>query len=156
MHNFTKGLISISVQNNVVVLYDNDAEGVSSYRRTIALNVPDNMRILKLPDLEVFQDFDTVGPSGTHLSDINGRAAAIECYLDVGSQAVVRWNNYRKDLDVYHGNLENKGEVMKAFLGQLDTDGNYDFTKITKVVDMLILECTAIRESARLAELQAT
>lgn len=156
LHNFTKGLISISVQNNVVVLYDNDAEGVSSYRRTIALNVPDNMRILKLPDLEVFQNFETVGPSGPNRSDINGRAAAIECYLDVGSKAMVRWNNYRKDLDVYHGKLEKKGEVMKAFLGQSDTDGNYDFTKITEVVDMLVLECTAIRESVRLAELQAT
>ena len=27
LHNFTKGLIGISVQNNIIILYDNDAEG---------------------------------------------------------------------------------------------------------------------------------
>ena len=50
LYNFTKGLISISVQNDVVIIYDNDAEGVFSFNRTVKLNVPDNMRILKLPD----------------------------------------------------------------------------------------------------------
>ena len=155
LQNFTKGLISISVQNNVVILYDNDAEGVSSHRRTIALNVPDNMRILKLPDLEVFQNFETVGPSGSHRSDINERAAAIECYLDVGPQAVVRWNNYHKELGVYHGELVDKGKVMKAFFEQTDLIGDYDFSRIAKVVDMLVLECTALRELVRLGELQA-
>ena len=47
LYNFTKGLIGISVQNTVIILYDNDAEGVSSFNRTVKLNVPDNMRILK-------------------------------------------------------------------------------------------------------------
>ena len=87
LYNFTKGLISISVQNNVVILYDNDAEGVFSFNRTVKLNVPNNMRILKLPDLPVFRDFETIGPSGAHRADINGRAAAIECYLDAGPRA---------------------------------------------------------------------
>ena len=155
LHKFTKGLISISIQNNVVILYDNDAEGVSSHRRTIALDVPDNMRILKLPDLEAFQNFQTVGPSGSHRSAINGRAAAIECYLDAGPQAVVRWNNYHKELGVYHGELVDKGKVMKAFFEQTDLVGDYDFSWIAAVLDMLVLECTILRESARLAELQA-
>ena len=109
-------LIGISVQNNVIILYDNDAEGVSSFNRTVRLNVPDNMRILKLPDLAEFRDFETVGPSGAHRADINGRAAAIECYLDVGPTATVRWNNYHKELGAYHGELVDKGDVMRAFL----------------------------------------
>ena len=51
LYNFTKGLIGISVQNNVIILYNNDAEGVSSFNRTVKLNVPGNMRILQLPRL---------------------------------------------------------------------------------------------------------
>src|SRR5207302_707086 len=34
LYNFTKGLISIAVQSNIVIIYDNDAEGVSSFNRT--------------------------------------------------------------------------------------------------------------------------
>jgi len=55
LYNFTKGLISIGVQNNVLIIYDNDAEGVSSFKRTAKLNIPSNMRVLKLPDLPAFE-----------------------------------------------------------------------------------------------------
>ena len=156
LYNFTKGLIGILVQNNVVILYDNDAEGVSSFNRTVKLNVPGNMRILKLPDLPEFRDFKTVGPSGAHRADINGRAAAIECYLDVGTEAAVRWNNYHKELGVYHGELVSKGDVMRAFLAQSKVNGDYDFSRIAVVVDMIFSECTAMRESVRLAYLEAS
>lgn len=156
LYNFTKGLISISVQNNVVILYDNDAEGVFNFNRTVELNVPDNMRILKLPDLRVFEDFETIGPAGLHRADINGRAAAIECYLDTGPGAVVRWKNHHDKLDVYHGELARKGEVMKAFMAQTRQSTDYDFSRITAVVDMIISECTAIRESKRLSDLLAS
>ena len=156
LYNFTKGLISISVQNNVVILYDNDAEGIFNFNRTVKLNVPDNMRILKLPDLLVFRDFDTIGPTGAHRTDINGRAAAIECYLDLGAGALVRWKNHHKELDVYHGELIAKRDVMRAFLAQSKVSSRYDFTKIAAVVDMIVSECTAMRESARLADLKAS
>ena len=156
LYNFTKGLISISVQNNVVILYDNDAEGVFSFNRTVKLNVPDNMRILKLPDLPVFQDFDAIGPAGTHRADINGRAAAIECYLDTGPGAVVRWKNHHKELDVYHGELVRKRDVMKAFMAQERVNADYDFSRIAVVVDTIISACTAIRESKRLTDLLAS
>ena len=156
LYNFTKGLIGISVQNNIVILYDNDAEGVFSFNRTVKLNVPGNMRILKLPDLPEFRHFEAIGPSGAHRADINGRAAAIECYLDFGPGAAVRWKNYHKELGVYQGELVGKGDVMRAFLAQSKANADYDFSRIAAVVDMIVSECTAIRESARLAELEAS
>ena len=155
LYNFTKGLIGISVQNNIVILYDNDAEGAFNFNRSVKLNVPDNMRILKLPDLPEFQDFEAIGPSGAHRANINGRAAAIECYLDFGPGAAVRWKNYHKEQGVYHGELLGKGDVMSRFLARSKVDTDYDFSRIAAVVDMIISECTAIRESGRLAELEA-
>lgn len=155
LFNFTKGLISISVQNNVIIVYDNDAEGVSSFTRTVRLNLPDNMRVLKLPDLSEFQYFNTVGPSGEHQADINGRGAAIECYLDVGPSAVIRWNNYNKELGVYQGELVGKGDIMRAFYGLSGPVDSYDFSKIAAVLDMIIAECTSMREAARFAGLEA-
>ena len=59
---FLQGLISISIQNNIIVIYDNDAEGLANYARSCALNVPTNMLILKLPDSPDFAEFDTIGP----------------------------------------------------------------------------------------------
>jgi len=76
LYNFVKGLISIAVMNNIVVIYDNDAEGVYSYNRTSKLNLPPNIRVLRLPDLPAFNDYETVGPSGSHRANINGRGDA--------------------------------------------------------------------------------
>jgi len=72
---FVQGLISIRVLNNVLVIYDNDAEGVANHERTRALNLPSNMRTMKLPDLPRFERFPAVGPNGTYEANINGQAA---------------------------------------------------------------------------------
>lgn len=113
------------------------------------------MRVLKLPDIEEFREFKTLGPAGAEYADINGRAAAIECYLDVGPDAVVRWRNYKKQLDGYHGVLVRKGDVMRKFLRQSEVGTNYDFSKISAVLEAILAEGAAIRESARLAKLDA-
>ena len=156
LFNFTKGLISISVMNNIVVVYDNDAEGVFSYNRTAKLNLLPNMRVLKLPDLPAFADFDTIGPSGLHRADINGRGAAIECYLDAGPAPVVRWNNYHKDLGIYQGELVAKTDVARDFLAIKDADGlaGYNTSRIEAVVGMIIDTCAAMQEAARLQEIE--
>ena len=44
---------------------------------------------------------------------------------------------------------------MREFLAQSTVNGDYDFSRIAAVVDMITSECTAIRESARLAALEA-
>ena len=155
LYRFTKGLISIGIQNNVVVLYDNDAEGVFEFDRTRKLNLLDNMRVLKLPDLPDFRQFQTIGPSGQELADINGRAAAIECYLDTGPEAVVRWKNYKEQLSVYQGELIGKADVMKSFFAQSELSETFDFSRIAAVVNMLVSECAAMRERPRLAGLEA-
>ncbi|MBM3563942.1 MAG: hypothetical protein FJX48_12555 [Alphaproteobacteria bacterium] len=155
LFNFTKGLISISVQNNVVVIYDNDAEGVYNFDRTSGLNIPDNMRILKLPDLPEFTEFETVGTSGHHRANINRRAAAIECYLDTGRSPIVRWKNFHKDLGVYHGELIDKTDAMNRFYSVTDAQQDYDFSKIVAVLEMIVSECVAMRERALLKELEA-
>ena len=70
---------------------------------------------------------------------------------------MVRWNKYHQELDTYHhGELVGKGDVMQGFLAQSAVNADYDFSRITSVVDMLVSECTAMRESARLAGLEAS
>lgn len=154
LYNFTKGLISIAVQNNVIILYDNDAEGVFSFNRTQRLNLRKNMRVLKLPDQPEFQSFGTIGPSGMHRADINGRAAAIECYLDLGENPVIRWTGYNRELDAYHGEIEGKAGYMRRFLELKEAADGYDFTKIAAVLGVIIQTCVAMREAERLADIE--
>jgi hypothetical protein len=63
------------------------------------------MAVLKLPDLPAFEQFNTIGPYGKQPADVNGRAAAIECYLHLDDAAAVRWTSFNKGLGIYHGEL---------------------------------------------------
>ncbi len=147
---FAEGLAKIDVQNQIVFVFDNDSEGLDAHQRLSGFTLPVNMRGIMLPELEEFRSFPAQGPEGLHTSDINRRAAAIECYLDlkVGGHppAKVLWTNYKKSLGTYQGALEYKEVYGKEFLRQTAETlaGAYDVSKINAVLDLLITECTAI------------
>lgn len=144
---FAEGLLRIDVLNQVLFVFDNDAEGVDAFRKLEKLNLPGNMRAMLLPDLEAFKAFSTCGPEGANVSDINGRAAAIECYLDLRLEkypaAQVTWSNYKKDVDAWHGALDFKESYAKHFYDQSDDDlsgGLYDVSKLLILLESLITE----------------
>lgn len=155
LYNFVRGLISIKIQNNIVVVFDNDNEGVFNWERCTRLKAPANMRIVKLPDLDRFRSYRTVGPSGEHLGDINGKAAAIECYLDAGPNPQVRWTSYDHKRDRYQGVIFGKEALQKAFLDQRSVDPNYDYSGLEAILAMLISECVSITEAEAKAVLDA-
>lgn len=142
---FAEGLLRIEVLNQVIFVFDNDAEGVDAIRKLEKLKLPANMRAMLLPDLEEFRAFSTRGPEGVSVSDINGRAAAIECYLDLRLDqypaAQVTWSNFKKDIGAWHGVLDFKDSYSKHFYDQpedLLRNGSYDVSKLTKLIDALI------------------
>ncbi|MFH1026993.1 MAG: HEPN/Toprim-associated domain-containing protein [Pseudomonadota bacterium] len=144
---FAEGLLRIDVLNMVLFVFDNDAEGVDAFRKIVKLKLPPNMKAMLLPDLEEFRKFSTYGPEGVSVSNINGRAAAIECYLDLRLDQYpppqVTWSNFKKDIDAWHGVLEFKESYSKHFYDQPDDliqSGVYDVSKLLKLIDALILE----------------
>jgi hypothetical protein len=150
LHKFTQGLISIALQNNIVVVYDNDAEGIAKMRATRKLSLPPNMRVMQLPNHDEFLNFKTIGPTGIGHADINGRAAAIECYLDLEREglpdAIVRWSTFNRELGVYHGELQHKSQYMKDFLELRALSASYKSNKIESVLDTLVAECVSVAE----------
>jgi hypothetical protein len=148
---FAEGLAKIDVHNQVLFVFDNDAEGLDAHQRLSALAMPVNMRAIMLPELEEFRSFPTQGPEGLHHSDINRRAAAIECYLDLDvadyPPAKVVWTNHKKSLGTYQGALEHKDAYSREFFKQTAktlTEGSYDVHKIEVVLDSLVAKCVAI------------
>ncbi len=157
--NFAKGLIKIDVQNNVVFLFDNDAVGYESYNKLISMKPPANIRGVMLPALEQFRDFPAKGPEGTYSADINRRAAAIECYLDLdldkNEPPLVIWKNYLKNSDTYHGALKDKNAYETEFFRQTADSvaaGQYSTEKIEVVLAALISECVSIAAKLRALE----
>lgn len=149
--NFAEGLAKIDVQNQIVFLFDNDADGVDAAQRVRQFTLPDNMCVQVLPDIEEFRSFATQGPDGVRMSDINGRAAAIECYLDLyradRPPAMVQWTAFKKEPDLYQGALQYKEQYTKLFLSQKTEtirDGSYDISKLERVLDVLIERCSSL------------
>lgn len=155
LYNFVRGLISIRIQNNIVVIFDNDAEGIFNWERSTKLNRLENVRIVRLPDRDQFRAFRTAGPTGEHLADINGKAAAIECYLDVGPQPVVRWTSYDQRRDCYQGHIVKKEELTKTFLAQTAIEPGYDYSGLEAILAMLLQECASISQAEALNVLAA-
>jgi hypothetical protein len=153
VYNFVKGLISIEIQNNVIVVFDNDAEGVFNQRRCSELSIPSNMRILRLPDVAGFSSVPTLGPEGEAVADINGKAAAIECYLDVPAPRV-RWKNYVEQVAVYQGALEGKERYARDFLKQKSRESTYDYSKLEAILDVIFAAFSGLREQERLNDLE--
>jgi hypothetical protein len=73
LHRFTQGLVSIGIQNNTIVLYDNDAEGVAQLNRTNGLSFPANLRAIHLPTLPVLSNVATIGPEGGASADVTNK-----------------------------------------------------------------------------------
>ena len=105
------------------------------------LQKPDSFVIIKLPYYQEFSSICTLGPQGSSMENINGRAVAIECFLDFSSvQKVpcVRWTSYNKNERQYQGELENKDEYIRAFKQCDFTDGSYDPTKLEFLIEYII------------------
>ncbi|MCW0182041.1 MAG: HEPN/Toprim-associated domain-containing protein [Zavarzinia sp.] len=151
---FAEGLLRIDIHNKVLFVFDNDAEGVDAYRKLEALKLPPNMRSMLLPNLDQFRNFSVRGPEGASISDINGRAAAIECYLDLNlptyPPAQILWSNYKKDIDAWQGALEFKDSYQRHFYEQSPEtlrEGPYDASKLLKLLDALIAEAALVSPS---------
>lgn len=157
LHRFAQGLVSIGIQNNILIVYDNDAEGASKLRATRSLSLPSNFRAIKLPPLEAFETFNTIGPSGPTIENINGKAAAIECYLELDADGlpdpVVRWTSFNRELGVYHGELEHKTQFMKRFLQLRSAKESYNHERIEAVLDAIVAECVSIAEHKQMSGL---
>ena len=147
---FCQGLVSIGISNPVLILYDNDTEGVTKYEATKRLRLPPNMVVTKLPDLKAFNKFNTIGPFGERKCDINGTAASIECYLDLGYKQNgriprVRWSSYAEGADKYQGAIERKTSYVKNFLGLRSKSANYDFSKLDAVLAEIYRICVDMK-----------
>ena len=150
MYRFCQGLKKIDIKSQIVIVYDNDAAGIAQYNKTLHLDLPSNFGVLRLPDHPSFRAFDTIGPNGEIQADINGRAASIECYLDLTwgakAQPAVRWGGYVHEVDMYQGELIGKQRYAKRFLKLRHKPRGYDLSKLEIIAAKLIETAISVAE----------
>jgi hypothetical protein len=159
LHKFSQGLVAIGIENRVIVLYDNDLEGSLRLRDTSGLNLPPNMRVIQLPTVQQLAAFRTIGPNGGGVADINGRAAAIECYLDLAfgratgeQEPTVRWTVYNERADAYQGALMFKESYTRRFLKLKAREETYDYSKLEAVLERIVATSVSMAAASNLAE----
>ena len=141
LYNFCCGLMKIGVLNQIIVLFDNDVAGNEKYEKLIRMPHMKNLLMAKLPYLTNFENVDTVGPQGVAVSNINGAAVAIECFLDFNScerAPLVRWTNYVDKADKYQGALVAKDEYVRSFRNADIREDGYDSSKLKFLIDYLL------------------
>ena len=78
---YVKAFIGAQIENRIIALYDNDAAGLSEIRGLESIQLPENVKIMHLPNLDMCTDYPTIGPTASENTNINGRACSIELFL---------------------------------------------------------------------------
>lgn len=118
---YLKAFIAAGIENRIIALYDNDSAGLSEIELLKSIPIPENVRIMHLPDLELCNQYPTIGPTGKSLDNINGRACSIEMFLgkdilkENGQYEAIRWKSYIDKVDAYQGEIVSKSGVLKKF-----------------------------------------
>ncbi|KGM06838.1 hypothetical protein LP43_1330 [Methylophaga thiooxydans] len=117
-----KAFIGAGIGNRVVALFDNDTAAKVALKALKDVDIPNTIKVVHYPEIEICNDYPTIGPSGLSNLNINGLAGSIEVYLGIdtleidGELTPVQWKGYESSLKQYQGEIVDKGEVQKRYL----------------------------------------
>ncbi len=127
LERLARGFAGAGISNRTVVLFDNDTAGVSAAQRLTQAKLPDNFRVLNLPELDLANQYPTLGPTGAALANINGTACGIELYCGPsalkgkdGNLVPIQWTGYDQTMKRYQGEPIDKIGIQERFLDILE------------------------------------
>lgn len=125
-----KSFAAAGINNRILAILDNDA-AASEAMTNLPRNLPNNIKVIQYPELDLMTSYPTIGPQGEINMNINGLAGSIEMYMgkDIltgndGNLELVQWGGYMKRVKKYQGSLINKGAVGSRFKGKDAADVN--------------------------------
>lgn len=132
---YLKAFIGAKIENRIIALYDNDTAGLAEMKFLESIKIPNNIRIMHLPNLDLCKSYPTIGPSKNEDADINGRACSIEHFLGIdiltenGSLLPIMWTSYNYKLKNYQGVITKKEDIQKQFERKLDDAHKHGISK---------------------------
>lgn len=126
-----KAFAAAGINNRVIALFDNDSAAQDALRGLASAHLPQNIAVLRYPDIEALRNYPTLGPSGDATLDVNGLAAGLELYFGVdvlqrvdGTLMPVQWKGYVEALGRYQGEVLSKGDLQTAYMRKLELARN--------------------------------
>lgn len=123
---YFKAFVASGIQNRVIALYDNDSAGLSELVDLEKVNIPDNFRAIHLPNVELAEDYPTLGPNGKENMNINGKACSIEMFLgqdvleEAGEFVPIHWRGFVEKTQTYQGEVMRKSRIQEKFNEKMD------------------------------------
>lgn len=149
---FVKGLIDIKYGENLIVILDNDLEGNKAFDKIKSYTLPKNFSVHVLPELEEFNDIETVGTNGLTKMNINGQAVSIECFLDLNldnEKPIIRWTHWDEKIGKYQGSFEQKikNKLKSKFDGAYNNNfAFYETQKLKKLTNFIVQKAKDIND----------
>lgn len=161
---FAKAFAGAGILNRVLAILDNDTAAKVAMRALRGIRLPNNVRVILLPDLPFLRSYPTLGPTGVSTFDVNGLAASLELYLgeDVlrdgnGELAPVQWRGFDESLKQYQGEVVNKATLHARFAEKVmkaaepsATESPEDWDAMDAVLDAI---CGAFSHSIELDDI---
>ena len=147
--NKLKILISAGFSNRMIVILDNDVAGNKVYNKILDMCLPNNYRIMKLPEIELAFKYPTIDENNfKNEENVNGRAVSIEFF--VGKDILcnnnkfypVMWKGSQIGIEGCQGELKSKTKIQKSFyktIKKLNSNNlnNYNFDEMKLLLEKI-------------------
>lgn len=124
---YIKAFAGAKIRNMIIGLFDNDSAAQDELRNLQNICLPQNIKILRLPEIEIAKKYPTIGPTEKQDININGLACSLELFFgkdilrqDDGTFIPIRWTGYKDRINQYQGEIRNKGELHEKFRHKLN------------------------------------
>lgn len=124
--NMVKSFSGAGIINKVVAVFDNDTAAHSALTGLRDATISKNIKVFTLPDIDILNNYPTIGPSGMAYMNVNRLAGSIETYLGhqclsdpQGNYYPIQWTGLDARLQKYQGEITRKDRVQKNFKEQL-------------------------------------
>jgi HEPN/Toprim N-terminal domain 1 len=147
--NMVKSFSGAGIINKVIAVFDNDTAAHAALKGLQKAKISNNIKVFTLPEIEILNDYPTIGPSGMVNMNVNGLAGSIEPYLgksvltdDEGNLYPIQWTGLDQGLQKYQGEITEKDKVQSNFKEQLKACqednlliDNYDWSGIKTILE---------------------
>jgi HEPN/Toprim N-terminal domain 1 len=108
--NMVKSFSGAGIINKVIAVFDNDTAAHAALKGLQKAKISNNIKVFTLPEIEILNDYPTIGPSGMVNMNVNGLAGSIEPYLGKsvltdgeGNLYPIQWTGLDPGLQKYQG-----------------------------------------------------
>lgn len=116
-----KSFIGANIKNRIIVLFDNDKVGNDCVASLLKHSIPENIKIITYPDIELAENYPVKEGDNVSLQNINRKAGSIELYL--GRDVLLKNNEFipveitkrSGDNQIITYCITNKKEIKKKF-----------------------------------------